>query len=201
MARYRKSRRSSRGRRRNPASSQLRDGTMVSIDGRSVTLNTPYGETYEFDEVSPSGIKALYSAKNFGAAQKACNRSGILRAINPKRGRGRRRGKSRRNCGYAMNPKRGRGRRGKARRNAPISRRDKQALRRILKSHKGRGNRNPSYRYRDDLVPRSKSGRASYRRRLKGMSPSKRRAMILALANPRGRHGSRRKSRRHGRRR
>ena len=114
MARYRsKSRRSSRGRRRNPASSQLRDGTSVSIDGRSVTLTTPYGENYEFDEVSPSGIRALYSAKNFAAAQKACNRSGILRAINPKRGRGRRRGKSRarRNCGYAMNPKRARSRR------------------------------------------------------------------------------------------
>lgn len=86
----------------------------------------------------------------------------------------------------------------KRRRNAPISKRDKKALKRILRSHKGRGNscRNPST-YRSDLVPRSKSGRAAYKRRLKQMSPSARRAMILALANPkRGRGGK--KSRRRG---
>lgn len=80
----------------------------------------------------------------------------------------------------------------KRRRNAPITKRDKKALKRILRSHKGRGNRcNP---YRSDLVPRSKSGRSAYKKRLKHMSPSARRAMILALANPKRYSRQKRKS-------
>lgn len=66
---------------------------MISIDGRSVTINSPYGESYEYDEVSPSALRALSGAKNFSAAQKACNRAGILRSINPKRGKRKGRGR------------------------------------------------------------------------------------------------------------
>lgn len=89
MARRRsKSRRSSksRGRRRNPVG-QLRDGSMISVDGTSVTITNKYGESYEYDDVSSSTLRALISAKNFAAAQRACNKSGVLRSINPKRGK------------------------------------------------------------------------------------------------------------------
>ncbi len=115
--------------RRNPAASHLRDGTTVAISGRNVVITSPYGENYEYDECSSSTIRALYSAKTFSAAQKACNRSGVLRSINPRRRKARKSrggrlksrrpsGKKRRwltsyreNCGGRMNPKRrGRGR-------------------------------------------------------------------------------------------
>ncbi len=101
--------RSSRGRRhgrsharRNPSTSRFKDGTTVSISGNSVTLHTPYGESYDYSEVSAAGIRSLYSARNLAAARKALNRTGILSSINPKRGRKSRRssrGRTRRNCG------------------------------------------------------------------------------------------------------
>ncbi len=49
--------------------------------------------------------------------------------------------------------------------------------------------RNP---YRADLVPKSKAGREAYKRRLKHMSPAARKALILALANPKRGKKSRR---------
>lgn len=81
-------------RRRNPVG-QLRDGSMINVEGRSVSITSKYGETYEYDEVSGATLRALISAKTFSAAQKACNKSGVLRSINPKRGK--RKGKKSRN--------------------------------------------------------------------------------------------------------
>jgi hypothetical protein len=78
-----------RGRRSNPGASQLRDGTLVSISGDSVTLHSNMGESYEYHEVSRSGLSGLFRAKNISAAKKLLNQHGIMAAVNPRRNRGR----------------------------------------------------------------------------------------------------------------
>ncbi len=78
-----------RGRRSNPGASQLRDGTLVSISGDSVTLHSNMGESYEYHEVSRSGLAGLMRAKSISAAKKLLNQHGIMAAVNPRRNRGR----------------------------------------------------------------------------------------------------------------
>lgn len=85
------------GRRRNPSGTELRDGTMISISGSNVTISSPYGETYEYDEVSSSALKKLRTASSFGSASRIASSGGVTRSINPKR-RGR---KSRSRRSYA----------------------------------------------------------------------------------------------------
>ncbi len=137
-SRGRSSARRGRGRsksyRRNPVG-QLRDGSMITVEGRSVTITSKYGETYEYDEVSGTTLRALISAKTFKAAQRACNKSGVLRSINPKRGK--RTGKKSRRWTYGATRKLSRSLRGKgkAEKAWPFNRR-----------HKGHGRRSRARR-------------------------------------------------------
>jgi hypothetical protein len=87
---HRRSSRSRRGRhsyRRNPASSEFHDGTSISISGDTVTLLTPYGETYEYSEVDSRARARVMTCKTASQAKKILNASGVLAAINPKRGK------------------------------------------------------------------------------------------------------------------
>lgn len=73
--------------RRNPGTSEFRDGTSISISGDQVTLITPYGETYEYSDVSAKARARAMMAKTASAAKKILNGAGVLAAINPKRGK------------------------------------------------------------------------------------------------------------------
>lgn len=89
---YRKSKRWNPGcmnpRRRNPSGTELKDGTIVSASGDSVTLLSPYGENYDYDGVTASSFARLRRAKSFKQACSVLDKHCVLRSINP---RGRRR--------------------------------------------------------------------------------------------------------------
>jgi hypothetical protein len=104
-------------RRRNPSGTELRDGTAITISGDSVTLSSPYGETYEYDGLSSSALKALRRAKTFGQASRIASSGGVTRSINPRRrGKSRRSSKSRSRSSKRARRSSRRGRRSYARR-------------------------------------------------------------------------------------
>jgi hypothetical protein len=110
-----------RTRRRNPSGTELRDGTSISISGSDVTIIPPYGESYDYSDVSPSAIRRLRSAKTFGQASKIAGAAGVTRSINPRRrskGRGRKSRSRSRSSRHRSRSGRGRsrGRRSYARR-------------------------------------------------------------------------------------
>jgi hypothetical protein len=81
--------------RRNPGiQKHLRDGGIISIEGRSVTVSSPHGESHDYEVAGAA--KLLRGVTTTAAAHKALGSHGMLRSINPKRRKGR---KSRRNCG------------------------------------------------------------------------------------------------------
>lgn len=104
-----------KGRRRNPSGSQLRDGSTISISGSDVTLYSPYGESYEYSDVSPSAIRKLRRASSFSQASRICDSAGVSRSINPRGGRkSRRKGRtSRRSSSKAQGRKSSRSKRGR----------------------------------------------------------------------------------------
>ncbi len=70
-----------------PRSPVARSAAVVAVGLGACALHVGYRrrrETYDYDEVSSSGLRQLSGAKNLAAAHRAC-RSGVLRSINPKR--------------------------------------------------------------------------------------------------------------------
>lgn len=76
-----------RGRRRNPSGTQLRDGTSIQVSGSDVTLFSPFGETYEFSDLSIGALKKLRRATSFSQANRIASSEGVTRSINPRRRR------------------------------------------------------------------------------------------------------------------